>query len=294
MRHASFVFLCLVWGTTWVAIKITLEGMPPFFGAAARFLVAALVLFLFAKAKKISLALDKKYMQIIGISAFLMYVFDYGLVYWGEQYLTAGVTAIFFATFTLFTTVWSNFIFKSEHFRWNTFLGIVIGFIGILIVFYDQLLVTDFSKMVIWGSLAIIVGAAGGAMAVVIIKKYAHDVNPVSITLHQMLYGLVFLVVLGLLVDDVHSIKLSPRIITAIVYLGIFGSALAFSVYYWMLKNMSAITLSTVIYITPIVAIIFDFLILGEKISLQAIIGTAVIFVGIAFSQQHQWKLAKH
>jgi drug/metabolite transporter (DMT)-like permease len=171
MRYASLVFLCLVWGTTWIAIKITLEGMPPFFGAAARFLVAALFLFFFAKAKKVSLALNKKYVRIIGISAFLMYVLDYGFVYWGEQYLTAGVTSIFFATFTLFTTIWSNFLFKSEHFRWNTFGGIVIGFIGIMIVFYDQLLATDFNVMVIWGSLAIIVGAASGAMAIVIIKK---------------------------------------------------------------------------------------------------------------------------
>ena len=119
VRFLSFAFLCLVWGTTWVAIKITLEGMPPFYGAATRFIIAIFLLFIFAKAKKVNLSFTRKYFFIISASAFLMYVFDYGLIYWGEQYLTAGVTAIFFATFSLFTVLWSNFLFKSESFWRN-------------------------------------------------------------------------------------------------------------------------------------------------------------------------------
>lgn len=279
----------MIWGTTWIAIKITLEGIPPFYGAAARFIIAIVALYLFAKLNKINLSFSKKYFVTIAFSSFLMYVFDYGLIYWGEQYLSAGVTSIFFATFSIFTVIWANFIFKSDHFRWNTFVGILLGFIGILIVFLNQLVKTQFNKMVFIGSLAIIIGAAGGAMAVVIIQKYAKAANPVAITLHQMLLGVGYLVFLGLLFEDYSTIELNKRIVGAVIYLGLFGSAIAFTIYYWMLKKISAITLSTIIYITPIVAIIFDFIVLDEAISPRSILGTIVIFSGIAMSQIHQW-----
>jgi drug/metabolite transporter (DMT)-like permease len=289
IKIISYIFLCIAWGTTWIAIKITLEGMPPFYGAAARFIIAIVLLFLFAKFKRVDLSFSKKYFIVVGISAFLMYVFDYGLIYWGEQYLSAGVTSIFFATFSIFTVMWANFLFKSDRFRWNIFVGIMLGFIGILIVFFNQLVQTQFNNMVIMGSVAIIIGAAGGAMAVVIIKKYASTANPVAITLHQMVLGVGYLILLGLMFEDYSAIELNKRIVGAVLYLGLFGSAIAFTIYYWLLKNWSAITLSTIIYITPVVAIIFDYIILGETISPRSIVGAIVIFSGIATSQLHQW-----
>ena len=99
MQLFSFVILCLIWGTTWLAIKYSLEGLPPFLGAAFRFIIASLALFVFILFKKISLRIDKKDIKYLLITAFLMYVFDYGLIFWGEQYINAGVAAIFFSTF---------------------------------------------------------------------------------------------------------------------------------------------------------------------------------------------------
>ena len=148
--------------------------------------------------------------------------------------------------------------------------------------------------MVIMGSFAIIIGAAGGAMSIVIIKKFANTANPVAITLHQMMLGVLFLLLLGFLFEDYKEISLNIRIVSAVLYLGLFGSAIAFSIYYWLLKKMSAITLSTIIYITPIVAIIFDYMMMGESVSYRSVLGAFVIFSGIATSQLHQWKYYKN
>lgn len=292
-KYLGYGLLCLIWGTTWIAIKITLSGFPPFYGAAARFVVAALFLYLYARISHAPLLFSKRYLVVIAVSSFLMYVFDYGLVYWGEQYLSAGVTAIFFAPFALFTAIWSNFIFKNEPFRWNTFAGILFGFAGIFVVFYDQLVATQFDRTVILASAAIVVGATGGALAVVIIKKYAHRENAVAITLHQMLFGIFFLALFGILFENPGQIDLSPKVIGAVVYLGIAGSAIAFSIYYWLLKKMSAITLSTIIYVTPIVAVVFDYVLMGERVSGGSIIGALLIFSGIAISQAHNWAFVR-
>jgi drug/metabolite transporter (DMT)-like permease len=274
-----------VWGTTWFAIKISLEGLPPFLGASFRFSLALFLLFSYLLVNKISIRLQKKHFRLISLSAFLMYALDYGLIYWGEQYLSAGVTAIFFATFPLFTGIWATFLFKSEVFHFNKFAGLLLGLAGITLVFLDQLLITQFDLQVILGGLAIIIGAAAGAMSVVLIKKYLSGLNPVVLSFHQMLQGVIFLFFFGILLEHDRTLNFSPRIISAVVYLGILGSAIAFALYYWLLQNWSAITLSLIIYITPLIALIVDYFMFGEVIHLRAIIGMTIIFSGIAVVQ---------
>lgn len=285
MQILTFIFLCFVWGTTWIAIKISLEGFPPFAGAAIRFMLAILFLLIFIRLKKISLRLPARTFVMVSISAFLMYVLDYGLIYWGEQYLSAGVTAIFFATFPLFTGIWATFLFRSEKFYWNKLSGLILGLLGVIIVFLDQLLLTQFDKGVIQGAAAILLGAAGGAMSLVLIKKHLSGVNPVSLSFHQMAQGVIFLLFFSLIVENHQQIHLSLRVISAVVYLGAVGSALAFGLYYWLLQEWSAITLSLIIYITPLVALLVDYLVLGEIIQPEAVLGMLVIFSGVLFVQ---------
>jgi drug/metabolite transporter (DMT)-like permease len=283
MRIVIFIFLCIVWGTTWVAIKVTLEGFPPFLGAAFRFAVASLLLFSFLRLKNISMKIKRSDFFMISLSAFFLYALDYGLIYWGEQYLSAGVTAIFFATFPLFTGIWATFLFRNESFRWNKFVGLLLALAGVVVVFLDQLILTQFDQMIILGVAAIISGAAFAAIALVLVKKYLATVQPVALSFHQMLQGVIFLLVFSLFLENPTLVTLNMRVIIAVCYLGAVGSALAFALYYFLLQQMSAITLSLIIYITPIIALIFDYLVFGEVIQIRAIIGMFIIFAGIAF-----------
>jgi drug/metabolite transporter (DMT)-like permease len=287
VQFLTFAFLCTVWGTTWVAIKISLEGLPPFGGAALRFTIALALLFLYARLNKISLKMNRKNFVVVAFSAFLMYPIDYGLIYWGEQYLSAGVTAIFFATFPLFTGIWATFLFRNEKFHWNKFIGLTLAIVGIAIVFLDQLLITQFERTVIMGTLAIILGAAGGSMSVVIIKKYLTGVNSVSLSFHQMLQGVIYLMFFSLVAENYSDFHPNLRVILAVIYLGLFGSAIAFALYYWLLQKVSAITLSLIIYITPIVAIVVDYFMFDQVIEIRAIIGMLIIFSGIAFVEMN-------
>jgi drug/metabolite transporter (DMT)-like permease len=274
-----------VWGTTWVAIKVSLEGLPPFLGASARFSIALLLLLIYIKWKNIPLKMRKRDFRIVSLSAFLMYTLDYGLIYWGEQYLSAGVTAIFFATFPLFTGIYATFLFRKESFKWTKFLGLILGLIGVTIVFFEQLIFTQFQHKVISGIIAIITGAACGAMSVVLVKKFLSHIKPVSLSFHQMLQGVLFLFLFGLLLENPQNINLSLRVGFAVLYLGAMGSALAFALYYWLLQQFTATTLSLIIYITPIIALFVDYLVFGEIIQFRAVLGMMTIFAGIALVQ---------
>jgi drug/metabolite transporter (DMT)-like permease len=274
-----------VWGTTWIGIKISLEGLPPFLGASIRFSIALIFLAVFIRIKRISLRISKRLLGIISLSAFLMYTLDYGLIYWGEQYLSAGVTSIFFATFPLFTGISAIFLLKNEMFSWNKFIGLMLGLVGVAIVFLDQLLQTEFDRQVILGSFAIIMGAASGAMSVVLVKKYLSSINPVALSFYQMIQGIVFLYVIGFSLERSYDLQVNLRVGLAVVYLGAVGSALAFALYYWLLQKWSAVSLSVIVYIIPIVALIVDYLVLSEVIHPRAVLGMLVIFSGVAFVQ---------
>ncbi len=290
MAYLVFIMLSLIWGTTWIAIKITLEGIPPFLGATTRFIIAILFLTLFAIWQHVPLRIPRKAYKILLYSAFFMYVFDYGFVYWGEQYLSAGVTAIFFATFPIFIGLFSHFVVKSERVGWAQILGIFLGFSGVFIIFYDQLLKTAFNAQIILATLAVVLGAAGGAFSTVLVKKYLNHIPAVPLTIHQMLWGAIFLGSLGILRGEVKHIHLAPHVIYAALYLGAIGSALAFGSYYWLLKKVSALTVSFIIYITPVIALFIDWIYLGHPITWQIIVGALFIFSGITVSQWESYQ----
>lgn len=285
MQIFVFIVLCIIWGTTWIAIKFSLEGIPPFLGAALRFTVATLLLLAYAKISKVQLKLNKVDFKKVLISAILLYL-DYGLIYWSEQHLSAGVTAIFFATFPLFMSIFSNFVFKNETFSKWKFSGVIVGLSGVILIFYDQLLLTNYELMVIMAIIAVIVSAAVAAISTLIVKKHLHHVATAPLTLHQMLWGLIFLFMLSLLMGETTTITINLKVVGAVLYLAAFGSAVAFVLYYWLLRELSAITLSFIIYITPVVAIIADWFVFGETIALKTFMGMLLIFGGIALSQK--------
>ncbi|HYM35751.1 MAG TPA: EamA family transporter [Steroidobacteraceae bacterium] len=284
-NYAAFAFVAIIWGTTWVAIKISLQGYPPFAGAMFRFLFAIAMLILYARMTRISLALPRDTMRWIIVTAILLYVIDYGLIYWGEQYLNAGVTAILFAALPLATTLMSAFVFKSEPFRYRQLVGICFGLGGIVVVFFDQLVITDFNANVILAAIAIVVAAIAAALNVVIAKRHLMIVDALPLAVHQMIWGSLGLGIIAALTGEFRNVHYSVDATTALLYLGLAGSAVAFVMYYSLLKTMSASALSTITYFTPLVAVFSGWLLLKESISMRVGVGAFAIFIGIAIIQ---------
>jgi drug/metabolite transporter (DMT)-like permease len=285
VNYFAFGLLALIWGTTWVAIKYSLLGFPPFAGAMFRFAFAALVLTIYARLTGTSLVLRRELLRHVIVTAILLYVIDYGMIYWGEQYLNAGVTAILFASLPLATALVSTFAYQTEAFSYRRFAGILVGLAGIVVVFFDQLLITSFSGKVITATLGILIAAIAAAFNSVIAKKHLMAIDTVTLTIHQLIWGTFGLALIALVRGEFAAIEPSTSSVVALLYLGLAGSAIAFVVYYKLLRVMPASTLSTNTYLTPLIAVFTGWWSLGESISARAIIGALIIFAGIATIQ---------
>ncbi len=280
----GYLLLCFIWGTSWVAIKFSLTGFPPLLGAALRFAAASLILFGYARWRGIPVAPSRVLWRPLLISSVLVYVLDYGLIYWAEQYLAAGVTAIFFSTFPLFTALFANFLFRSEPFRPRVQVGLGLGFLGVLVIFERELLQTRFEPILAAASLGVLTAAAAGSVSSLIVKKRLSAVDPVALSLQQMVFGAVALLAIGLAVGESRALHATPKALLAVLYLGLAASALAFVLYYWLLQKLSAITLSLLVFVLPVVAVLFDWLLLGQKLAPQTAVGMLIILGGVGLS----------
>jgi drug/metabolite transporter (DMT)-like permease len=281
-RYVAFASVAIIWGTTWVAIKLSLQGYPPVTGAMLRFVFAIAMLGLYARVTRLSLVLRRHTIVWVAVTAILVYVIDYGLLYWGEQYLNVGVTAILFAVVPLATTLGSAFAFRTEKFRYRQLAGIVAGLFGIVAVFLDPLAATGFSIKVTLAAAAIVVAAMAAAFNIVIAKRHLMLVGAVPLTLHQMLWGTLGLGIISAITGEWRHVHYSLGATLAVLYLGLAGSAAAFVMYYSLLRTMRASTLSTISYVTPLVAVFSGWIVLNESISLRVGSGVVAIFVGLA------------
>jgi drug/metabolite transporter (DMT)-like permease len=265
-----------------VAIKLSLQGYPPVIGATLRFVFAIALLGLYARVTRLSLVLPRTTTVWVVVTAILVYVIGYGLVYWGEQYLSAGVTAILFAVVPLATTFGSAFAFRTERFRYRQLAGILFGLLGVIAVFFDPLVATGLSAKVTLAAVAIVVAAMAAAFNIVIAKRHLMLVGAVPLTFHQMLWGTLGLGIISAISGEWRNVHYSLGATLAVLYLGLAGSAAAFVMYYSLLRTMRASTLSTISYVTPLVAVFSGWIVLNESITLRVGSGVVAIFVGLA------------
>src|SRR2546428_689223 len=139
-RSAAFAMLCLIWGSTWLAIRIGLEGAPPFLSASLRFAVASIVLVLLGIVFRSKWPQNRTEWALVGFVGIVLFTADYGLIYWGENNgVLSGLSAILFATFPLQTALVANAFLKAERFTVQKLLGIGVGFGGVVLIFRSQL-----------------------------------------------------------------------------------------------------------------------------------------------------------
>jgi drug/metabolite transporter (DMT)-like permease len=281
-RYVAFASLVIIWGTTWVAIKLSLQGYPPLIGATLRFVFAIAILGLYARVTRLSLVLPRHTRVWVAVTAILVYVINYGLVYWGEQYLNAGVTAILFAVVPLATTLGAAFAFRTERFRYRQLAGSLVGLLGVVVVFLDPLAATGFSVKATLAAVAIVVAAVAAAFNIVIAKRHLMLVGALPLALHQMLWGTLGLGIISAITGEWRNVHYSLGATLAVLYLGLAGSAAAFVMYYSLLRTMRASTLSTISFVTPLVAAFSGWIVLNESIRLRIGSGVVAIVVGLA------------
>jgi drug/metabolite transporter (DMT)-like permease len=204
----------------------------------------------------------------------------YGLVFWGEQFIDSGVSAVLFSTMPFFVVLFSFILIGKDAVYLTHIAGIALSLFGTYFI-YDP----DFSvnPEFIWGFGAILLSAVVSSYMAVYVKVHAGQIPAITNTAVQMLVAGIVLSAISVLFEPIADIRWSATGFAAVMYLGIVGSAIAFALYMWVIKRVSPLTASIIPLLTPIVAIIIGWLILHERMTIQILTGCGLILTGIYF-----------
>lgn len=279
---AGFVSLCFIWGLSWVAIKYSLHDIPPFLGVALRCALAALTLGLYARFRRKQLCITHRDLRLVAVTGIVIYSGNYGLIHWSEQRLTAGVTAVLFSTYPIFVALQNDLLKlnpRKEH--WKTYIGLSVCLAGIITIFQEELFSMRADWNIILPCVAVLGASFLAASTTLFTKHRLSHLDPVTMTYYQFLLGFWPILLLSLSLGEVSRFRLNPGSLIALLYLGVFASALAFALFYWLLAQTSPVSLTLFVFMTPLVAILSAWLLLGEIPRTRFLVGTGVVLAGI-------------
>jgi drug/metabolite transporter (DMT)-like permease len=206
---------------------------------------------------------------------------DYGLIYWAEQHIESGLTAILFATLPLITIFLAHLYLPGDRITPRKLAGTLLAFAGVVALFADRLQI-DSSKSV--PMLAVVASAVCAAAAGVYSKRHGHGLHPAALNAPAMLVGAVVLGVASVLRGEGLRLPTDAGTWGAILYLAVAGSVFTFLVYFSLLKTWSVTSLSFISVFTPVIALVLGFLVLGERPTISTVVGAACILAGVALA----------
>ena len=287
----GYIFICLIWGSTWVAIRLGLDSLTPFISAGTRFLLAASIIFIILIIRGTSIPIDPKSIKLYLFMGFLSFLIPFWLVYWAEQFIPSSLASVLFGVFPFSVFIFSYFMLDSGAADKYKFASVILGFVGIGIIFLDGIEVDIENHFI--GLSAVLLSAVLQGLAAVVVKKWGGYLNPFSMNAPPLLIAGISMILLAFIFEDSSKWIFSQKAIISISYLAVFGTILTFTVYYWLLQRINAVILSLSSFITPIIALLLGWIILDEKLSNQVMVGTLFVLMGILFGNLKGLKNAK-
>jgi drug/metabolite transporter (DMT)-like permease len=273
--------LVLIWSSTWVAIKIGLEDCPPLLGAGVRFTLAGLVLLAVAAVQRRSLRTDWLLGAVLAIAPF---AFAYGLVYWGEQYVPSGLAAVLFGILPLYTALLGSVLLHDEPLRAALLFGVLVGIAGLSLAFLESVELGSADRAAL-GASALALAPLGAAIGGIAQKRRAGERDAVVLNGWAMLVGGLLLLPVSALSDDWGDFVWSAESVGSILYLALFGSAVAFVTLTVLLRHISALATSFLAMLLPFGALVFGALLYDESITPRAVGGAALVAAGLGIAQ---------
>lgn len=275
-----WLLLCLIWGSTWLFIKLGLDDLPPFTFAGIRFVIASAILLAIIKARRLPLPRTRPDLMLLAVTGVLSFSLNYGLLFWGEQYISSGLAALLQATIPAFGLVIAHFYLPGERMTTVKIFGIVLGVAGVGVVFSHQLHVAG--PRALAGCAALVVGSACAAYANVLVKARGAKLDPAVLAGGQMIFGLIPLLAIGIpLEGNPFRFHWTGMAVISLFYLAIVGSVAAFLLYYWLVQHMDVTKTMLIALVTPVIAVALGVIVLHEELNWRTFAGGAMIMSGI-------------
>jgi drug/metabolite transporter (DMT)-like permease len=274
----GIISVILIWGYTWVTMKIAIRDIPPFLFASLRLLIGAIALFIILKIQRKRLSIGKENLKPYLIMSLLMPLGYLGVTTYGMQFVDSGKSSVLVYTMPIFVTIISHFKLN-EKINMYKMIGLIFGLIGLLFILGIELI--NFDKKVVFGELLLLISALCWASANVYSKLNFKNKDIIQMNAWQCFMGAIFLLIISLILEPNPSIQWSNEAILSTLFNGLFSTAFTFVVWFWVLNKMDASKASMALMFVPILGLIFGWLQLGEKITFNIIIGSFFICASI-------------
>ncbi len=279
-----FALLCWTWGSTWLAIKIGLNGVPPVVGASLRMSCSGILLLLLATALNLRWPKGRVFVAQIVIQGTGQFGLNFALVYWAEQTVPSGLASVLFAISPIVTGVLAALLFRIEQFSLRGMVGLIVGLFGVAVIYWSEVIKAAHAPPL--GVAAVLCASVLVSLASICAKRWSEGIPPLAMAAPGQLFGGVLLASVAFFTERGQPVAFAPTSLASIAYLAIVGSSIAFLAYFSLLANIQVTKLSLIGYVTPIVAVILGSLVLHEHLATRTFLGAAFVFAGIALMYQ--------
>ena len=291
MHIALYVLLCLIWGSTWLVIKVGYGGLGPLTVAAIRFLLAGALLSAAMPIAGVPWPRGRAEWLLVAFVGVVLFAADYGLIYWSEQFIDSGLTAILFAMLPLATIAFAHVYIPGDRITPRKLAGTMLAFLGVAALFGDRLRI-DTAQAV--PMLAVIASTVCAAVAGVAAKRHGASLHPAALNGPSMLVGATVLVIVALASGEHPHLPQDWRTWMAIAYLAVVGSVISFLGYFSLLKKWSVTSLSFISVFTPAIALALGFVFLGERPTTWTALGAVLILAGVTLALSTKQRAPKN
>lgn len=273
----AFFAIYVLWGTSFLAIRIAVLQVPPLFAAGTRFFVAGVVLYGFMRfrGRPRPTASQWRSLALIGL---LMFVAEYGPLFWAEKYVPSGIASVLEATLPLITMALETWVFRRHRFHWPLLAAILLGFGGVSVLLFHN----GEQHFGLLPCIAILAGATTWSLGSVLNRSLdLPESRPLTSGAAMMLGG-GMLLLLSASFGELHPLPhVSLRAALALLYLIVCGSLLGFTAFAWLLARMPATRVASHAYVNPVVAVALGYFVAGEIVTTRTLIGTALVLFSV-------------
>jgi len=278
----AFAIIYFVWGSTFLAIRIGVHEVPPLLLASMRFLAAGLALFLWMISRGERFPSARQW-AAASLLAFLIFVCDYGLLFWAEQRVPSGIAAVMMATIPVFIALCEIVLLRTQRLSLRLAFALLVGIAGVCVLMSHSFSLGG-AAIDRAGAIALILGSVSWSLATVLSRKLKLPPSKVMSSGSQMLSGGIMLAVAAAVAGEFHNFHpsaVSAKAWLALLYLIVAGSIIGFTAYVWLIHHESPTKVGTYAYVNPVVAVLLGYFIGGETLGLRTILGTLFVLVSV-------------
>jgi drug/metabolite transporter (DMT)-like permease len=287
--YLAWVLVCVVWGTTYLAIRIALESIPPLLMAAIRWIAAGSILIAMLKLRGERLPGPRTW-PVLTLLGVLLLGFGNGAVVWAEQTVPSGLTAVLVATVPFWMVGIEALTPGGDPITMRRVAGLIVGFLGIVLLVWPEIQVGGGGRGFLVGLVATQIASVGWALGSAYARHRgrtaAEEENVLASAAFEMLFGGLVLLAAALALHETSRLAFTPRTAGALAYLTVFGAIAGFTAYAYALKHLPMATVSLYAYVNPLIAVVLGVLILREPFSARTAVAAAVVLAGMALVKE--------